>query len=219
MGPPRSCACPTNIVLYATPDILVLLHNNQESNDKEDHAGHLNILKNLSPANVFIAGKKAREDLYYAYSQIWSKYILYYTRCDLTMDSDKLPVISAITRYIGTILDLEEQYLAGLWKRYLHLHLLWSSRARNRAVRLDNGSPTWSWASIKGPVYDFRLRDGHQKHTSLMNIESVRISYPPGLLQDIYGQVTGGELDVLVERQCPIAPTSTSSTFCPSSDS
>ena len=152
--------------------------------------------KDLSVAKVFIEQNHSGDALYFSCSQIWSKNILYCAACDLTFGSDKLPAISALARYMGTIVGKEDRYLAGLWERYLHLHLLWSVRDRENAARLHNPSSTRSWASIKSRIYNFRLRDGYQEHISLMSLEAVRMSHPHGSPEDIYGRVEGGELDL-----------------------
>lgn len=66
----------------------------------------------------------------------------------LTHASDRLPAIAGIAKRVGQRLEAGA-YLAGILRTQLPLALLWhtSPTARNPA------SPTWSWASVMGPIY------------------------------------------------------------------
>jgi len=93
----------------------------------------------------------------YLKHQVWSHVIDAYSRCKLTMQSDKLVAISGIAKYMKSIIS--DQYIAGLWKTYLASEILWCRFVDNRYPRTDprfNPSPkpipyrmpSFTWASI-----------------------------------------------------------------------
>lgn len=85
----------------------------------------------------------------------WFELVQKYTARKLTKQTDRLPALSGLARMIAS--QSPDQYLAGLWKSHFCHCLLWAS-----AVRSDKGfqhsrsslymAPSWSWASISGPV-------------------------------------------------------------------
>lgn len=66
-----------------------------------------------------------------------------------------------------------DEYLAGIWRSHLLQGLCWASRPDETTLYAGYVAPSWSWASVSGPV----------EHTTLMN-------WPP---------VIGAEKDALVE--------------------
>ncbi|KIW10230.1 hypothetical protein PV08_11191 [Exophiala spinifera] len=84
---------------------------------------------------------------------IWQKVVEKYSKCDLTReDEDKLVAISGLAKNLGP----PEEYLAGLWKHDLSYQLLWKTIS-TESRRNNSGAPTWSWASISGPI-EYRVR-------------------------------------------------------------
>ncbi|KAF4635923.1 hypothetical protein G7Y89_g2174 [Cudoniella acicularis] len=56
--------------------------------------------------------------------------------------------------YIG--LGQDEEYIAGLWKTYLAFHLVWDTKEPRKNYQLwPYRAPSWSWASVECPVYNF----------------------------------------------------------------
>ncbi|OCL02297.1 HET-domain-containing protein, partial [Glonium stellatum] len=86
----------------------------------------------------------------------WDFLVNTYTRCSLTKPEDKLIAINGLAEVWGTMLD--DDYMAGLWKKDLLRQLLWHAellRERDRSRILIGNvprAPTWSWASIDGEV-------------------------------------------------------------------
>lgn len=86
----------------------------------------------------------------------WRQTIIEYTRRGLTKPSDKLPALSGIASKVAK--STGDVYLAGLWKRHLQKQLLWYREQADlvTAATLDLPSeyraPTFSWASVEGPV-------------------------------------------------------------------
>lgn len=71
-----------------------------------------------------------------------------YSARKLTYPSDKLPGISGITQSLQPVLG---DCLAGLWRCDLVRGLWWIKEVGGGPVS-GNGAPSWSWASVDGPV-------------------------------------------------------------------
>lgn len=90
----------------------------------------------------------------YAY---WDGIVDVYTRSSLTRQEDKLIALSGMAKEMSLLLN--DEYLAGLWKKHLAHQLLWSvtkpmtDNHGNPCFRpATYQAPTWSWASIDGHV-------------------------------------------------------------------
>lgn len=71
-----------------------------------------------------------------------------YCERKLTYPSDKFPAFSGITQRLQPVLG---DYLAGLWRCDLVRGLWWTKEVGGGPVP-ENGAPSWSWASVDGPV-------------------------------------------------------------------
>ncbi|KAK3306275.1 uncharacterized protein B0T15DRAFT_395021, partial [Chaetomium strumarium] len=98
----------------------------------------------------------------------WIALVREYTACGLTVPGDKLIAISGIARHLATF--VEDEFSLGKTTR----------PAEYRA-------PSWSWASIEGPVRPGLGGFG----SSLITVEEVQLEYLTG---DVFGAVTGGWL-------------------------
>jgi Heterokaryon incompatibility protein (HET) len=80
----------------------------------------------------------------------WNELIEAYSRRDFTHSSDKLIALSGIAAQMTPALKPED-YLAGIWRQSLPESLLW--RALPHAFPApEYRAPSWSWASIDGPI-------------------------------------------------------------------
>ncbi|KAK2031940.1 HET-domain-containing protein [Colletotrichum zoysiae] len=99
--------------------------------------------KSLSPATKGVSAEeltKSKASLY----ERWGDLVNEYSRRKLTVPDDKLPAISGLARTFGSA--LEDQYVAGLWKRDLIRGMLWlTDFEATRPARWR--APSWSWAS------------------------------------------------------------------------
>ena len=87
----------------------------------------------------------------------WSSIVDKYSVTSLTKGEDKLVAISGIAKRMQSLLD--DEYLAGLWRKDLPCQLLWwvsdydpaypLPPTRSRPYR----APSWSWASVDGAVF------------------------------------------------------------------
>jgi hypothetical protein len=96
----------------------------------------------------------------------WLSVVTSYSRRHLTDARDKLPALAGLAARLALVdVDKEvsctanNQYLAGLWVDDLVTSLAWDiDQHSSPGVRLSfYRAPSWSWASIDGPV-TFRLR-------------------------------------------------------------
>ncbi|KAH7073510.1 heterokaryon incompatibility protein [Paraphoma chrysanthemicola] len=87
-----------------------------------------------------------------AYSS-WFQIVRAYTACELSFPRDKLVALSAIAKVMRNI--LQDEYVAGMWRRYLGFELLWSvsaNRTESASQPDTYRSPSWSWAAVDGAV-------------------------------------------------------------------
>ncbi|KAF2679231.1 heterokaryon incompatibility protein [Lentithecium fluviatile CBS 122367] len=83
----------------------------------------------------------------------WVQIVRAYTACELSFPGDKLVALSAIAKAMRDI--LRDEYVVGMWRRYLEFELLWSvsGNRTGSASRPDTyRSPSWSWAAVDGEV-------------------------------------------------------------------
>ncbi|KPM34261.1 hypothetical protein AK830_g12310 [Neonectria ditissima] len=85
----------------------------------------------------------------------WPSLVAEFTNKDLTYASDRLHAVSGVAALIAEC-D-RSQYIAGLWLNDIVYSLMWISdyrRAKQPVTRVPDRryAPSWSWASIDGPV-------------------------------------------------------------------
>jgi hypothetical protein len=132
-----------------------------------------------------------------AYLRIWAGVVVDYSRTSLTNPTDKLIAISGIAKSFADVTG--QRYVAGMWRENLEHALLWnaSNRAKfNVEYRPCSHSqpttwraPSWSWASVDGPV-DFS--DSSSDHL-LISVQDVVLIHAT---EDKMGLLTGGWLDL-----------------------
>ncbi|KAI1417815.1 heterokaryon incompatibility protein-domain-containing protein [Hypoxylon sp. FL1857] len=90
--------------------------------------------------------------------QIWVDLVAFYSNCRLTEQSDKLVALYGLASELQNITG--DEYLSGLWAKDLYKQLCWQTHGYLRE-KVDRNTipnhivPTWSWATIDGPVrYD-----------------------------------------------------------------
>ncbi|KAE9365035.1 HET-domain-containing protein [Stipitochalara longipes BDJ] len=125
----------------------------------------------------------------------WKQLITNYTERDLSCPTDKLIAISAIARQANA--TLEDDYLAGMWRRHnLAGQLLWRCKLNHpesKGLSKDYVAPSWSWASFDGPVDYYRWNDGKKAITTMKLLRWEIVPTSPG---SPYGAVTSGSLHI-----------------------
>jgi len=129
--------------------------------------------------------------------QHWKDIVEKFTRCGLTNTSDKLVALSGLARDLSaasaTNVDYEPlgTYLAGLWRSQLCHQLLWKRSVDGKTLRAPQyRAPTWSWASMDGPVEISFETNSQGKGEVLADILSARTASR----YDDFGAVTSGSL-------------------------
>lgn len=84
----------------------------------------------------------------------WTRFRIHYTRSLLTMEGDKLVAIQGVAQQLGTALN--DELIAGLWRKNLCAELCWTKHCENDEVRPEPTTwraPTWSWASSNAIIW------------------------------------------------------------------
>ncbi|KAK1756396.1 heterokaryon incompatibility protein-domain-containing protein, partial [Echria macrotheca] len=125
--------------------------------------------------------------------QWWTRVVENYSDRSLTNLHDKLPAISAVARLATShLFPPGVGYFAGLLEEGLPDQLLWwrENWLKQRA-RVDDRMPTWSWASVPGPV-KFSHPDKIDQSTPIAVVNS--ISCTPSHPGYPLGSITSGYL-------------------------
>ena len=80
--------------------------------------------------------------------RVWKLMVKDYSSRHLSDSRDKLPALSGIVTYFAHA--MEDDYLAGLWRKHLSYDLSWMSRDAARPLLWR--CPSWSWMSVDGPI-------------------------------------------------------------------
>lgn len=147
-------------------------------------------LSTQTPNARAILNSHGAEKLSPAY-RMWKLIVADYASRHLTNPRDKLPALSGIVTYFKNAMD--DDYLAGLWRRQLAYDLSWTT-ARNGSARRPRAwrAPSWSWMSIDGPVaweadrWDWFDTGGR----------TIGCHVEPALAEAPFSQVKGGTLSV-----------------------
>ncbi|CAH0022316.1 unnamed protein product [Clonostachys rhizophaga] len=100
----------------------------------------------------------------------WWRVIGDFTRRELTFPKDKLPAISAIASELAANSEPRDDYLAGLWRRDLPLHLLWRADFPRKPRPTSYRAPSWSWAAVESPVFHPHASDGEEGWERMANL-------------------------------------------------
>ena len=87
--------------------------------------------------------------------EAWYSIVREFSRAHLTRITDQLPALSGMAKaYLGKL--PQDTYLAGLWKHDLVRGLWWAKNSDYaQALQRPNTylAPSWSWASVRGPIF------------------------------------------------------------------
>ncbi|KAK0737588.1 heterokaryon incompatibility protein-domain-containing protein [Apiosordaria backusii] len=148
----------------------------------------------------------------------WYQMVQDYTARDISKPTDRLPAIAGLARAIvrekgrgdaKLEWEMENEYMAGLWKSGLLEGLFWCKAAGGDSQKQQQLIPTeeyvapsWSWASVLGavhfPVYDWYRRSARWK-AKMADFEPLAeyVSHTvESIAQDPFGGLAGGGLTV-----------------------
>ncbi|EXJ59980.1 hypothetical protein A1O7_04128 [Cladophialophora yegresii CBS 114405] len=140
---------------------------------------------------------------FYLY-ELWKHWVEVYTKLELTMPQDKLIALSGIARMLASRMKnegyAEDQYIAGMWQKYIASQLLWyvnEGTGKNRQPFENTRpaayrAPSFSWASVETPR---GITFAETTDTGLLiEVEVVRLSYRT--IEDLFGLITDGYIVV-----------------------
>lgn len=160
--------------------------------------------KSLSP-NIYTPGLSPGNNSNVGGHLMWRRIVEKYPACGITYPGDKLVALSAIAKALTPV--LQDEYVAGMWRRYLACELLWitSSNQEGRELGLEiYRAPSWSWAAVNGAVDpgwpDLKSTD------LLIKVEDLELEYSTndrtGLIQGGWLRLRGVLKPILLMKPC-----------------
>ena len=89
--------------------------------------------------------------------KLWTNVVSAYSNSALSFSTDKLIALSGIAKIMEE--RLNDQYIVGMWRRYLASQLLWkvddASQASGKPSTrpIPHRAPTWSWMSLDAKIH------------------------------------------------------------------
>lgn len=126
----------------------------------------------------------------------WERLVCEYSHTELTYSKDRLVALSGVAKLFQQTFGGE--YLAGLWRKPLVRLLCWcrdDEKERQPRKKPEYRAPSWSWASIDGPVCFTTTTRENQLHwvKYLVEVLDADITSLDG---DKMAQVKGGYIKV-----------------------
>jgi hypothetical protein len=133
----------------------------------------------------------------------WRRVVEIYSQCQLTRHSDKLPALSGIANAVSAVRK-GDVYLAGLWRNSLALDLLWTTEWAKSTKPTEYRAPSWSWASIDGPIRhsDYSKGAKSENLTVAFDVIDAKVEYRG---KNPFGNICDGSLTLsgfLFEATC-----------------
>ncbi|KAI1841762.1 hypothetical protein JX266_012029 [Neoarthrinium moseri] len=102
----------------------------------------------------------------------WVAIVVTYTCCQLTYGSDKFIALNGVKDWIAPYIESEYHY--GLWRLHMEVQLCWRSRTlQNFEANRNSIAPSWSWASVDGPIEIHSPPTHHYTYTLLAGVVTV----------------------------------------------
>lgn len=93
--------------------------------------------------------RSIRDDFY----DHWRRFVANYTTRSLKHQTDALPAFGIVAENFAlTVGASTGRYCAGLWENDLARELLWFKPSRIDEAKTKRCGPSWSWASLPGPI-------------------------------------------------------------------
>lgn len=131
---------------------------------------------------------------------MWDSLVNNYSTTKLTQQTDKLVALSGLAESWQK--QLHDEYFAGLWRTNMYQNLLWcvailpefDKQPQRPATYV---APSWSWASIIGPVMSLTAGIKILKNLAIVSNVAIETKGPNPL-----GQVTMGYVDLYGRIAC-----------------
>lgn len=131
------------------------------------------------------------------YMRIWCGILEQYTKCHLTFLNDKLVAISGIASLFCE--PLADTYCAGLWIRRMPIELLWTRGIRDfpkpalpKPTQECYRAPSWSWASMNGPVSLSNRYLYDEDQDSVVILVGIKSCHATTKTGDVFSEVSNG---------------------------
>lgn len=124
----------------------------------------------------------------------WGKIVALYSSAGLTYSKDKLVALSGLARaakYECSHTEVDDDYVAGMWRRDLETQLLWQAMPPLKTRASPYRAPSWSWTSVDGRIHCF-LPD-HRSQCMERQVRVLEIDITLAGV-DPFGQVSRGVL-------------------------
>jgi len=100
---------------------------------------------------------------------LWRNLVEKYSRCDLTYPSDKLLAIAGVAKLFQGVTN--DKYVAGIWSSHVLTMMDWRVYDPRPRQSSEYRAPSWSWASVDGPVRMHGPSFGDESLVVLLNAE------------------------------------------------
>jgi len=130
----------------------------------------------------------------------WYRIVCQYSRLSLTYRSDVFMAIAGIAQIFCEVTHFT--YKAGLWREHVHAGLLWyadGSLMPVRRVTASFSAPSWSWASLDGPVNMIFSRESRMINTQLA---ATVLEHEPKLERAVTSFAHTGDGVLMLEAYC-----------------
>jgi hypothetical protein len=142
----------------------------------------------------------------------WHNLLSTYTARQLTFETDRLPALSGISSRFQSLVG--SSFAAGLWKCDLPFDLCWEADnqapgATIRPASSDKIAPSWSWASVNGPIFfhDFNADDVVEPMCVVEDVQcNVLGKNPFGRVKDGYVRLRGTLAHIQIDCSEPTNP-------------
>lgn len=107
--------------------------------------------------------ERAVDDALHPILQHWMRVTISYSYRSATLQSDKLTALAGLATYFSPILG--PSYCAGIWGTSFLQQLCWHSPSNTTFLSCPRNyrAPSWSWASVDGPLY-FLTYNGYRPY-------------------------------------------------------
>ncbi|KAG9235852.1 heterokaryon incompatibility protein-domain-containing protein [Amylocarpus encephaloides] len=101
----------------------------------------------------------------------WREIVEDFSSRQLSVPSDRLPALQGLANQILKEFQDDDEYLFGMWKHQLPWLLLWNTLRENIPSSRPSVPcvPSWSWASVTGPVYHERFDKPEKVYCQLLS--------------------------------------------------
>jgi hypothetical protein len=122
-----------------------------------------------------------------------------YSDLKLSLPSDRLPAISAVTETFGATLSnastTHQSHKAGLWVQHFPFNLLWFPRQRDITKPQVYRAPSFSWVSVDCAV-SYDPCAWYAIPLEQIPVRSMTCETKLASLEAPFGQVIGGHLEI-----------------------